>query len=427
MPSYPSLRILLLSNGYGEDSVGALLGRALLETSSTVLANAPTETVPNVPADASNWPRAQQGYRLELQAFPSVDRGEAYETLGIPILGPRRRMPSGGLLMHSPQLFWGDMRAGFPAMTWQQLRDLQRIEADAVLVIGDVYALALSLRVPVSQRFYVQTLVSVHHQPPARRWSSRYFMEHFSALERSLCRRFVRRMYLRDEATADYLQRCGLQQACALGNPMLDGLQVSAQAWPLPPLPAPVVALLPGSRRYTPEALQMMLRVLEHWPQAHGLVAWTLERAALPALAHWQRQSPPADSRLLAHYQHRERPQQVYVMREAFAEILQRAQLVLGTAGTAHEQAAALGLPVVSFALPPHYSAAFLANQQRLLADALSLCPADPEAIAARLRYLWQQPQVYAQASRCGQQRMGAAGGSRAIAEDVLEQLRQTL
>jgi len=81
LPHQPKT-LTILSNGYGEDSIGSLL------VSEFQLQNP----------------------KLKLQAFPTVDRGKSYENNQIDILGPRKVMPSGGLLMHSRELFLADMQ-----------------------------------------------------------------------------------------------------------------------------------------------------------------------------------------------------------------------------------------------------------------------------------------------------------------------------
>ncbi len=374
------MRVTLLSNGHGEDVVGALLVRAFLALE---------------PA-------------LTVQAFPTVGTGAAYEPLGIPILGPRRALPSGGLMLHSLSAFSGDLRAGFLPMTLAQLRALRRLETDALVVVGDLYALTLGNFVRTPGRFYVQTLVSSRHQPAGvgqTGQANRYFMERFSPPERLLMRRTVRHSYVRDAPTAALLQRYGLSVS-ALGNPMLDAL---TPVGPLSlPLTRPVIALLPGTRTYQSAALETMLGALTHLPEATGLVAW----AGPEPDERWARVAPDVWG-LGPHY----------LLRGRFAEVLHAADLVLSTAGTASEQAAALGRPVVAFPVPPSYTSAFLTNQRRLLGDALTLVPAEPAALAAALRALWADRGRYGAAAAAGRARMGPAGGSAAIASDVLYRL----
>ena len=163
-----------------------------------------------------------------------------------------------------------------------------------------------------------------------------------------------------------------------------------------------------------------MLGVLSHWPEATGVVAWGVDDAP-PEVKGWQwsAQSEIYTRGLEGVYTRGQ--QRVPLFRNRFTDILGSAGLVLGTAGTAHEQAAALGLPVVAFEVPPHYTQGFLQNQQRLLSHALTLAPPRPEAIAGALRELWNDPTRYELAAQTGPARMGPKGGSETVVRDILK------
>jgi uncharacterized protein (TIGR03492 family) len=106
-----------------------------------------------------------------------------------------------------------------------------------------------------------------------------------------------------------------------------------------------------------------------------------------------------------------------------FGDVLASACCALGTAGTANEQAAAMGLPVVSFPLPPHYTAAYLTNQKRLLGEALEVTTADAPSLAAALAHLRDDATLRRRRGEEGRARMGGGGGSAAIADDLLRRL----
>lgn len=397
------MHVTLLSNGHGEDTVGATLAEQLLELEPT----------------------------LELGAFPTVGSGRAYERVNIPILGPRRELPSGGFTAHTLGALSADLRAGFLPMTAAQLSALRALQTDLLVVVGDIYALLLSSAVRTQGRFYLQTLVSSYHQlstcAAPRSPLNRYFMERFTLPERLLMRRLVRHSYVRDAPTAALLSRYQLPVS-ALGNPMLDVLTPSRALDLTPPPLPPVVALLPGTRSYAAQALTQMVQALTHWPAATGLVAWA--GAQLPHLPGWRLESLGPSVWQLQQIGARSHRPRVLLLTGHFAEVLHASQLALGTSGTANEQAAALGRPLVAFALPPLYTPAFVANQQRLLGAALHVCQAAPEnlpaELAAALRHLWETPARYEAASQAGRRRMGAAGGGRAIAYDILERVRTT-
>jgi uncharacterized protein (TIGR03492 family) len=392
--AYPALQITVLSNGYGEDSIGAALLNQL----------------------HIHLPQAR------LIVYPTVDLGNAYSsvTAEVTLLEPRQVMPSGGLLLHHPQLFWQDIKAGFLGLTFKQLRTLRHHKTDVLIVIGDVYALLLSSLVRSRLRFYYQSLISIHHRTLAPRHPlNRLAMERFTLPERLLIKRLCHTVYLRDEATAHYLQQRGVKQAKALGNPMLDAITGGS---PLPSItPPPRIALLPGSRRYRAAALVMMLRALEQLPEATGYLAWT--GGKLPTIPGWHLIPCHNETGPTARYQRD--TQTVFVCENRFADVLHSCQLVLGTAGTAQEQAAALGLPVVTFPVTPYYTTDFLHNQKRLLGDALTICEAKPPPLAAALRHLLTDARAYLQASETGKARMGPAGGTAAITADIVQVIKE--
>ncbi|RYM33637.1 hypothetical protein EWH23_13090, partial [Meiothermus sp. PNK-Is4] len=127
-------RILILSNGHGEDAIGVAIAREL----------------------------AHLG--LEPLPLPLVGRGNAYERAGFPVLGPRREMPSGGFVRLNPRALLADLRAGWLAMTQAQVRALRAVAAGAAtLVVGDLYGLFLGSRYGGRPLFQVQPLVSVRY------------------------------------------------------------------------------------------------------------------------------------------------------------------------------------------------------------------------------------------------------------------------
>lgn len=382
--------VTLVSNGHGEDAIGAALATALMES----------------------------GCRMAVRAVPLVDDGAPYRALGIERLGPCRTMPSGGLTVHSLAALRADLKAGFVPMTLAQVAALGRLRSDALVVVGDIYAQVLAALPRTGFRAVVQPLVSAHHRAaggPSR--LHRYFMERISYPERALMRHLASVVYARDEATARWLRDRGVRQALALGNPMVDGATGRA----LPELPAgAVLALLPGTRLHTATALRIMAEAVRLVPGALGVVAW--HGGPLPMLAGWEHDAAatPVPGRALAL---RHGNARLWVVEGRFGDVLASARLAFGTGGTANEQAAAGGLPVVSFPLEPHYGRAFLANQKRLLGDALILTQPTPDSVAEAARELLADPDAWFRASCAGRERMGAPGGGRRIAQDLLERL----
>ncbi len=381
MPARPTL--LLISNGHGEDVVGSRLARALAEARP----------------------------ELELVAFPTVGEGRAYGGGPARRIGPLRTLPAAGLTVRNAAALARDLRAGLLAATAAQLRDLRALRPAIVVTVGDVWVETLGLLPRARARFAVQTLVSCRMAGSSPAVGLGAFRERFTVLERTLLRVAYRRAYLRDDASAAALRASGVAAARSLGNPMMDELEAD----PLPlAASGPRLLLLPGSRAWAGEALARMSQAVARLPGATAVAAWSA--GPTPSAPPGWREAPGrfggpewrrGDVRLL-------------LARDRFAPALAWAEAAIGTTGTAQEQAAGRGRPVVAFPLPPDYPAAFLATQRRLLGDALIVSEARPDAVAAATAALLADPAELRRRAAVGRARMGPAGGSRAIAADLL-------
>jgi len=373
-------RLLIVSNGYGEDMEAAQIVRAL-------------------PPD-----------RLHVAAYPLVGCGHAYPA-GVELLDPRRDFPSGGFGIRAGwQSMWADLRGGWLAFWRRQRRTLraQRGRAGLVLAAGDVYCLGMAAAAGGP---------TVYLALP----KSEYVSPH-SPLERSLIRRFAVRVFARDEVTAEALRRQGIE-AQYVGFTLMDTLAVTGETFGLP-AGLPVVTVLPGSKPPAFDNLLLLLRAMELvaarvTPAPGVLVAWP------PNLAgeRLRRTIDAAGGAWIDPRHFRIGPLDVTVTSEHFADALARGTVVLGMAGAAHEQAAGLGKPIVAFpGRGAQFTPAFLAEQQRLLGDALVATRSPDEGAAAVLRLLGD-PADRERRGRCGRERQGGPGGAAAIARYLLERL----
>ncbi len=362
---------------------------------------------------------------LEVEAFPLVGLGKQLERAGLPVLGPRQRLPADGFTMHDPRLIWRDVRGGLVQLTLRQAAYLRSRRPDAVLVVGDVYAQMHASLVRAPRRV-LQPLVSVHHRAggTGSRSPLRYFMERFRGPELFLLKR-ADKVYTRDSATAAYLAQLGVPRTAFLGNPMMDGLDV-------PPLweelrstvDGATVALIPGSREQARASVALMLdALLLTQPPSLGLVAWTHAEVPEP-IRGWQRDERAPDLLgLLAAWRSVDGTRRVWWLRGRFAAVLATAQAAMGTAGTANEQAVGRGLPVVAFEVPPFFGRDYLRNQARLLGHGLLLSQPEPAAVAAQLGRALHDENVRALAGVAGRERMGGPGASAALADDLADWL----
>ena len=382
-------RLLLLSNGHGEDLSGALLGRALSE----------------------------QGH--EVQALPLVGQGNPYRTAGIPLLGRTREYSTGGIGYTSLRGRLTELMQGqLLHLLEQLLRLLRRAHRfDLVVVVGDVIPVIASW---LCRRPAVTYLVaySSHYEGRLRLpWPCGELL----ATGRFLA------VFSRDQLTADDLSQQLRRPVRFLGNPFMDPVLT-----PVPPLPAATqrIGLLPGSRRpELEENLRLLLAVAEQLPVSEEL---SLDLALVPSLgadalgqladaAGWQQ----SGDRLL----HR-RGSTVHVRRDAFQALLQSSDLLICMAGTAAEQAVGLGRPVLQ--LPgrgPQFTAAFAEAQRRLLGPTVFCAPgeaASRENLQASAQLALQllercrcDPQLHQQCRQEADRRLGAAGGGRRMAAAI--------
>jgi len=334
-------------------------------------------------------------------------------------VGPRRTLPSGGLVaMGNVRALARDLRAGFAQLFWLQTRFLrgEGSRYDCVVAVGDVYALGLA-RLTKRPVVYVGTAKSV-------------FVAPYGPLERRFLRA-AERVFVRDVATAQRLRAQGVA-ADAPGNTIVE----LADEAPPPDDFAPhsVVGVLPGSRanayldavrlcsvvRALGERLtrtQAMLSLApsleaERFAEALAADGWVVE----PVLA-----------REAVAFRARAGGAALVGWRGPLGTLIAASKLVLGQAGTANEQAAAAGVPVVALApdrVPTVRSPGdewYRMRQRRLLGDALAIVPSSPGLAADAIAELLADDARLAAMRAAGRARMGPRGGSRAIARSVVE------
>lgn len=368
------MRVLLLSNGHGEDAIGARL-------------------VPELRA---------RGYAPE--AMPIVGAGHAYQALDVPIAGPTAPMPSGGFVYGRPAALAGDLAHGLAGLTLAQLRALKAGSWDAALVIGDVVPLAFAWWAGLPFGF-VGCAKSDHYlggRPGSYLPWERWF------LRRPACRG----AWPRDEVTTRNLVAAGVA-AEWLGNPMMDGLAPRGVALPGDPA-ATTFLLLPGSRGEAVANLGVLKRAVRAIAAtgrparflaaiAPGLDPATFADAAWPLVDGALRHADGAA---------------IHLLPDAFADAAQACDVALAMAGTATEQVVGLGKPAI--AIPgagPQFTYAFAEAQTRLLGAGVTLLPDDPARVAGEAWSLIDDAPRRAAIAAEGRARMGPPGASARIAD----------
>jgi uncharacterized protein (TIGR03492 family) len=391
-----------VSNGHGEDSIaGKVIDRL---------------------------PRAD----LVIHGWPMVGAGDAYRERGIPIVGAPNRLPSCGFATMGLRLFWTDLRAGWTSTHWRQVRAARAMRGryDLAIAVGDLVAMGAArlARLPF---LFVGCAKSAHYRGVFTR---------YTGLERRLLRRHCQLAFPRDRATAREMDRAGISNLYA-GNPMMDDLEGTGETFGLP-ADRTVVALLPGSRAGAEDNALALLAAAAATagvaPQAprllflfavapgfdHGLLARALARD--PRARGWRCEPPerPDGARGVALRLRDAGGVQAWVVAGRLADVLRRAALVVGLAGTANEQAVGLGKPLVTFPTGGVPGRAYVRMKAELLGEAaLTLDGPEPARVAAAIGGLLADPARRARMAAAGHERMGDPGASDAIAAAITRAL----
>ena len=337
-------RILLLSNGHGEDLSGSLLGSAL------------------------------RALGHEVTALPLAGLGRPYSQAKIHLLGSSHEFSTGGIGYTSLR---GRLTELFQGQILYLLRRLLRLlrhahRFDLIVVVGDVIPViaAWLTRRPVATYLVAY---SSHYEGKLRLpWpcgpmlSGRHFLAIFS----------------RDQLTADDLSEQLARPVQFLGNPFMDPVLAATQ--PLARAEQPLahaqhrIGLLPGSRLPELEAnLQLLLKMSAQLPDNMGI---SLQLALVSSLDDkgLNRCAKAVGWQLREDRLERQGSPAVQVHRGAFQAVLQHSDLVISMAGTAAEQAVGLAKPVLQ--LPgqgPQFTASFAEAQRRLLGPTVFCAPGD--------------------------------------------------
>ena len=370
-------RLLFISNGIGEDSVGA-------------------EIVKRLPPE------------FGVEAYPTLGPGRAYEGI-CPVVGPRARLASQGSRVDSGTVA-RDIATGGLATIPPGLAFLRRARKayDHHVVIGDFIGVAGCWLSGIRDITYLDVYKTGYGRP-------------YAAIERWIIGKTCRTVFNRSARLAQTLVAAGID-ARAAGNVMMDtipsgdydaaGRRTHAQA----------VTLLPGSRDATAANFALQVEALAALPEALRpdvflALADGIEPQVLAEAAGLEFRSPqsrePADLGTLSG-----RGLAVHLSRGVLGNLLAVSGLVLSQAGTATIQALGSGRPVITFTRPTDRMKRFL-EENRLFGEARLLVPAEPIELANLVGVLLADPQELARLGAIGRERIGGPGAIEAIIESL--------
>jgi tetraacyldisaccharide 4'-kinase len=367
-------RLVVASNGYGEDAIGSLLASRLKERFRCA----------------------------EVSAFSLVGVGREYRNRGIDVISPDAEMPSGGIVKYSLRELLGDFRHGLRRLIKRQIEVWREYEGRfrTPICVGDVYLLTHTLWGQGLSPLLVATAKSVK------------LRGHWMA-ERLMMRLRARRVWTRDAETARDLRRVGVD-AVFCGNPIMDlALESDGDDDPWSGMERPRVLLLPGSR---PRAYRDAGMLMDTARLISEHMECTFLMVPAPTL-DIRRMLEEIGCRLGDDGYVSAPGVEVALHTGSVASAAYGADLLIGFGGTANQVSAGLGVPVLSVVERGK------AVQKKLLKDAEVLVSPDARSLADEAVKILHDPERRLEMSRAGIEIMGGAGALDAVVEFAADEL----
>jgi len=329
-------RILLLSNGHGEDLSGSLIAKQLVNS----------------------------GYSVD--ALPIVGKGIHYEKEKIKIIGKTREFSTGGIGYNS---FKGRLTEIFGGEIIYLLKRLYltykiRKKYNYFFIVGDIVPIFFAW---VCNKDFFTYLVaySSHYEGKLKLpWPSKFF----------LLSKKAKKIYTRDSLTANDLTLQLKKKVSFLGNPFMDKFFFRDKELKKSEFS---IGLFPGSR--FPEILDnfvLILEVLEALSDFKYFQKIEFNFAIVNALSSSKIREifknrkwvylEKIDEQSLLKFQYKTLKVNLYW--NTFDQILLKSRCCISMAGTAAEQAIGLGKPVIQIeGKGPQFTKSFAEAQRRLL------------------------------------------------------------
>ncbi|MFH1710663.1 MAG: DUF354 domain-containing protein [bacterium] len=363
-------KILFITNGHGEDIVAA---RIINELGRKDVA---------------------------IDVMPVVGKGDTFKGLGVRLIGPLNVLPSGGFGLRNYSYLIKDIFSGLIAKVLSQIKALKRNEWSYRLVIGigDIVPIMYSM-ITKCPFIFVGVNKSDHYRKLAF---------NYTHLEKLLLRKYCQLTLARDMRTAKALASCGIN-ATYVGNPMMDGVMRDVRLNVRGARKGKTIGFLPGTREDAYKNIEDFFKIAWHIRQLDKKIKFIL---SIPA---------SLDKDKIAKIK---KPMDV-PMANNFNNVLSRSSIIIGLSGTGNEQAAGLGIPVISFpGRGAQFNSRFASGQKELLGNALLLLQRDLKAIAEESVKLLKDKKRMLSMGNAGRKRMGGPGASKQIAEMIDRQMK---
>ncbi|MCX7821767.1 MAG: lipid-A-disaccharide synthase-related protein [Brevinematales bacterium] len=370
--------ILFVSNCFGEDRAASFIASELKKT---------------------------LGDKYNIFGASLISNGSDYKNKGIDVIYSSEIPPSGGFPTKSLKGFVSDLFSGSLNNIILFKRKLLEIkeQIDILIVVGDVFLLYLAKKSLKPKRTVFLALAK-----------SDYFMPHYW-IEKLYIKKNVDYMLTRDAFTKENLRKDGIN-AYFLGNPLVDGLEVKDFNLNIP-AESRIIGILPGSRKEAVQNFEIIIKIIEELKDLNicflTAISDNLDYESfievLKKNGYDIKKSDVVSGKKLNI--------SLILAKGFFSEIINRAEFFIGLAGTANEQAVALGKPVLSFVgsgVQSNYKR--MKEQEKLLGGAIKFVRKRRE-VAKEILFLLNNKEEVLRRGKIGKERMGESGGSKNIAE----------
>ena len=380
--------VLFVSNGYGEDSIALSILREI----------------------------KSQAPDVHVYALPIVGNGGSYETEDCEILGPRTAMPSGGVIPGNFGNLKKDLSSGLIKLTFAQIGIIKKYSklSFASVSIGDIYPAILLSLFAKNSRIMIATAKSNYVSP-------------HNKFEEFMMKHFFKKVFVRDNPTAEHLRKNGVANAVYVGNAMMDCLEPEGIDFKVNK--ENLFAVLPGSRKSAFLDMPVIAEAISNISDKindSSFVAVVPKSIDLHELVKvcsedWQFEESKEEDFCVGKMSNKKNSAVVKFYNRGMADLLRSCKIVIGQAGTANEQATGLGKPVVAFdSFSDDKMGWYRKRQKCLLGEAVAVVKKNSSEVSDMVFKILNDSELYKKMAEEGKNRLGLPGGAKKMAETIL-------
>jgi uncharacterized protein (TIGR03492 family) len=372
------MRVLIISNGYGEDAMAAILARELKD-------------------------------KCEVEALPTVGAGQAYNGI-CPIVGPRGDLASEGHRKVGSLV--KDFQHGLAFTAVKHIQYMRQYQGrwDKIVTVGDIIGPLLAK----AGKAQVDLHIDVYNSGYAR---------HYSWAEKQALKRTVKKILCRDDILAGSLRAIDMDAGFA-GNLMMDTVPEIEVDLTSIVEGKNAITLMPGSRDGAAKTFRLQIEALSRFTGRHevvGLVpiAPSVELISLLKASGLRR----VDEDLLgpSHLAVAQTPDETHIhfFNKGVGTLVKSSLFAVGQPGTAIFQSAGLGAPVIALvaddARPQR-----VARNERLMGASRESCEHDVAQLARKMEMFLSDPEATKKRGKIGIERIGQPGALEAAVRIIL-------